>query len=59
MTRRERGSEYTAALLGDKADTDAFLNGSQTAWVDVGRPWPYTIRDSANRAPAAKVAATL
>ncbi len=50
---------YTAALMGDRSDADAFLAGSQTAWVDRGRPWPFTILDSANRALTAATVATM
>ena len=50
---------YTAALMGNKTEADAFLNGSQTAWINPGRPWPYTVMDAANRALTAEIAATL
>ena len=49
---------YTAATLGDKARVDAYINGSQAHWVGAGRPWPWTIADSADRAGAASLVST-
>src|SRR3569623_1725703 len=49
---------YTAATLGVKARVDAYMNGAQAHWVGAGRPWPWTIADSADRAGAASLVST-
>jgi len=48
-----------AANRGDKTRVDAYLNGSQTRWINAGRAWPWNVADSADRANAAKKAIAL
>jgi len=47
---------YVAALLGQKQQVQEFLDGSETKWVDAGRPFPWAVDDSAYRALTAEIA---
>ena len=47
---------YAAAMMGRRDQTLAWLAGSQQSWVEPGRPWPWTVNDSAWRARTAALA---
>ncbi|GAC1366932.1 MAG: hypothetical protein NVSMB32_11740 [Actinomycetota bacterium] len=50
---------YAAAVMHDKARTDACLSGAATNWTSKGRPWPWTVLESGMMALAARSGRTL
>ena len=45
----------TAANQGDTTAVDSYISGAQTNWINSGRPWPWSVADSADLASAAAI----